>query len=77
MQNFFACWIEENRHICQHHHSQLTTASAGVPCLGHGARFTVDMVAGSRLRTPPANDLQFDGETVPASQQVNLASRSY
>jgi outer membrane receptor protein involved in Fe transport len=29
------------------------------------------MIAGS-LRTEPANDLQYNGETVPSYQQVNL-----
>ena len=53
-------------------HSQLKTASAGVAYLWHGTRFTADMVAGSGLRSQPANDLEFNGETVPSYQQVNL-----
>jgi outer membrane receptor protein involved in Fe transport len=53
-------------------HSQLKTASAGVAYLWRGTRFTIDMIAGSGLRTQPANDLQFNGETVPSYQQVNL-----
>jgi outer membrane receptor protein involved in Fe transport len=53
-------------------HSQLKTASAGAAYLWHGTRFTVDMVAGSGLRTVPANDVQYNGETVPSYQQVNL-----
>jgi len=53
-------------------HSQLKTASAGAAYLWHGTRFTIDMVAGSGLRSQPANDLQFNGETVPSYQQVNL-----
>jgi outer membrane receptor protein involved in Fe transport len=53
-------------------HSQLKTASAGVAYLWRATRFTADMVAGSGLRTQPANDLQFNGETVPSYQQVNL-----
>jgi len=53
-------------------HSQLKTASAGVAYLWNGTRFTADMVAGSGLRTQPANDIQFNGETVPSYQQVNL-----
>jgi outer membrane receptor protein involved in Fe transport len=40
--------------------------------LWHGTRFTVDMLAGSGLRTVPANNLQYNGETVPSHQQVNL-----
>ncbi len=35
-------------------------------------RFSVDLIAGSGLRTQPANDLEFNGETVPSYQQVNL-----
>jgi outer membrane receptor protein involved in Fe transport len=53
-------------------HSQLKTESAGVAYLLDGTRFSADLVAGSGLRTQPANDLQFNGETVPSYQQVNL-----
>jgi outer membrane receptor protein involved in Fe transport len=53
-------------------HSQLKTASAGVAYLWRDTRFTADMIAGSGLRTQPANDLEFNGETVPSYQQVNL-----
>jgi outer membrane receptor protein involved in Fe transport len=53
-------------------HSQLKTYSAGAAYLWQGTKFTVDMVAGSGLRTQPANDLQYNGETVPSYQQVNL-----
>jgi outer membrane receptor protein involved in Fe transport len=53
-------------------HSQLKTASAGAAYLWHGTRFTVDMLAGSGLRTVPPNDTQFNGETLPSYPQVNL-----
>jgi hypothetical protein len=53
-------------------HSQLKTESAGVAYLWHGTRFSADLVAGSGLRTVPPNDLQYNGETVPSYQQVNL-----
>ncbi len=53
-------------------HSQLKTESAGVAYLWHGTRFSADLVAGSGLRTQPDNDLQYNGETVPSYQQVNL-----
>ena len=53
-------------------HSQLKTASAGATYLWHGTKFSVDMVAGSGLRSQPDNDLQYNGETVPSYQQVNL-----
>jgi outer membrane receptor protein involved in Fe transport len=52
-------------------HSQLYTASGGVAYLWHGTRFTVDIVAGSGLRTLPANDIVYNGETVPSYEQVN------
>ena len=38
-------------------HSQLYTASGGVAYTWHGTRFAVDMIAGSGLRSQPANDL--------------------
>jgi outer membrane receptor protein involved in Fe transport len=53
-------------------HSQLKSASAGAAYLWRGTRFTIDMVAGSGLRTVPPSDVQFNGETVPSYQQVNL-----
>ncbi len=53
-------------------HSQLKTESAGAAYLWRDTRFSVDLVAGSGLRTQPANDLEFNGETVPSYQQVNL-----
>jgi hypothetical protein len=53
-------------------HSQLKTASAGIAYLWRGTRFTADLAAGSGLRTVPDNDLQFNGETLPSRQQLNL-----
>jgi outer membrane receptor protein involved in Fe transport len=53
-------------------HSQLKTESAGMAYLWRGTRYSADLVAGSGLRTVPANDLQYNGETVPSYQQVNL-----
>ncbi len=53
-------------------HSQLKTASAGVAYLWRGTRLTADVVAGSGLRSQPDNDLEYNGETVPSYQQVNL-----
>lgn len=53
-------------------HSQLYTASGGVAYLWRGTRFAVDIVAGSGLRTQPANDPTYNGETVPSYEQVNL-----
>ena len=53
-------------------HSQLLTASGGVAYTWLGTRFAVDMIAGSGLRSQPDNDVQFNGETVPSYEQVNL-----
>ncbi|HTV89939.1 MAG TPA: TonB-dependent receptor, partial [Stellaceae bacterium] len=53
-------------------HSQLYTASAGVAYTWWGTRFAVDVVAGSGLRSQPADDLVYNGETVPSYEQVNL-----
>ncbi len=53
-------------------HSQLKTESAGAAYLWHGTRYSIDLVAGSGLRSQPANDLVYNGETVPSYQQVNL-----
>jgi outer membrane receptor protein involved in Fe transport len=54
-------------------HSQLYTASGGVAYTWEGTRYAVDMTAGSGLRSQPANDTQFNGETVPSYEQVNLS----
>jgi outer membrane receptor protein involved in Fe transport len=53
-------------------HSQLYTASGGIAYTWRGTRFAADMIAGSGLRSQPANDAQFNGETVPSYEQVNL-----
>jgi hypothetical protein len=53
-------------------HSQLYTASGGVAYTWYGTRFALDMIAGSGLRSQPDNDIQFNGETVPSYEQVNL-----
>jgi outer membrane receptor protein involved in Fe transport len=54
-------------------HSQLYTASGGVAYTWCGTRFAVDIVAGSGLRSQPAGNLEFNGETVPSYEQVNLS----
>ena len=54
-------------------HSQLYTASGGVAYTWYGTRFAVDIVAGSGLRSQPANNLEYNGETVPSYEQVNLS----
>jgi len=54
-------------------HSQLYTASGGVAYTWFGTRYAVDIVAGSGLRSQPANNLEYNGETVPSYEQVNLS----
>jgi outer membrane receptor protein involved in Fe transport len=54
-------------------HSQLYTASGGVAYTWYGTRYAVDIVAGSGLRSNPANDIVYNGETVPSYEQVNLS----
>ena len=53
-------------------HSQLYTASGGVAYTWQGTRFSIDIIAGSGLRSQPADDLVYNGETVPSYEQVNL-----
>ena len=52
-------------------HSQLMTASGGVSYLWQGTRYSVDMIAGSGLRTTRSNG-PINGGTVPSYEQVNL-----
>jgi outer membrane receptor protein involved in Fe transport len=54
-------------------HSQLYTASGGVAYTWYGTRFAVDMVAGSGLRAQEANNIVYNGSTVPSYEQVNLS----
>jgi outer membrane receptor protein involved in Fe transport len=53
-------------------HSQFMTASAGVAYLWNGTRFSIDILAGTGLRTQPPNILIYNGATVPSYEQVNL-----
>lgn len=53
-------------------HSQLMTASAGLSYLWDGTRYSVDMLAGTGLRSEePSNPIP-NGSTVPSYEQVNL-----
>ena len=52
-------------------HSELMTASGGVSYLWLGTRYSVDMIAGSGLRTT-RSDGPINGGTVPSYEQVNL-----
>ena len=52
-------------------HSELMTASAGMSYLWLGTRYSVDIIAGSGLRTT-RSDGPINGGTVPSYEQVNL-----
>ena len=52
-------------------HSQLMTASAGMSYLWLGTRYSVDILAGTGLRTT-RSDGPINGGTVPSYEQVNL-----
>jgi len=52
-------------------HSQIMTASGGVSYLWQGTRFSLDMIAGSGVRTT-RSDGTFNGGSVPSYEQVNL-----
>lgn len=52
-------------------HSQWMTASGGVSYLWQGTRFSLDMIAGSGVRTT-RSDGPLNGGTVPSYEQVNL-----
>jgi outer membrane receptor protein involved in Fe transport len=52
-------------------HSQLMTASAGVSYLWEDTRFSLDVIAGSGVRTT-RSDGPINGGTVPSYEQVNL-----
>jgi hypothetical protein len=52
-------------------HSQFMTASAGVAYLWQGTRFSIDILAGTGVRTTPPGTT-FNHGTVPSYEQVNL-----
>jgi hypothetical protein len=52
-------------------HSQFMTASAGIAYLWQGTRFSIDIIAGTGLRTTPPGETINNG-TVPSYEQVNL-----
>jgi outer membrane receptor protein involved in Fe transport len=52
-------------------HSQRVTASAGMSYLRDATRYSVDIIAGTGVRTTTANGTP-NGETVPSYEQVNL-----
>jgi outer membrane receptor protein involved in Fe transport len=58
-------------HAINTDHTQIMTASGGVSYLWRDTRFSVDMIAGSGVRTTRAND-HINGGTVPSYEQVNL-----
>ena len=58
-------------HLVNTDHSQLMTASAGMSYLWQATRYSVDVIAGSGLRTQNYGDC-FNEGTVPSYEQVNL-----
>jgi hypothetical protein len=52
-------------------HSQFMTASAGVAYLWQGTRYSIDILAGTGVRTTPPGTT-FNHGTVPSYEQVNL-----
>ncbi len=63
-----------NSHLVNTDHSQLMTASAGVSYLWMATRFSVDVLAGTGVRTTAANAAPgvFNEGTVPSYEQVNF-----
>ena len=55
-------------------HSQLMTASAGMSYLWEGTTYSVDIVAGTGVRTQEANNTIPNGATVPSYEQVNFGA---
>jgi outer membrane cobalamin receptor len=58
-------------HLVNTDHSQLATASGGVSYSADGTRASLDILAGSGLRTQPPGET-FNEGTVPSYEQVNL-----
>jgi outer membrane receptor protein involved in Fe transport len=61
-------------HLVNTDHSQLVTASAGMAYLWLGTRYSVDLIAGTGVRTsaPNVTDGTFNNGTVPSYEQVNF-----
>jgi outer membrane receptor protein involved in Fe transport len=59
-------------HAINTDHSQLMTASAGMSYLLDGTTYSVDIVAGTGVRTQEANNTIPNGSTVPSYEQVNF-----
>ncbi len=61
-------------HLVNTDHSQLMTASAGMSYLYQGTRYSVDIIAGTGVRTsaPNVTDGTFNNGTVPSYEQVNF-----
>ena len=63
-------------HLVNTDHSQLMTASAGMSYLWDGTTYSVDIVAGTGVRTtePNVTDGTFNNGTVPSYEQVNFGA---
>jgi outer membrane receptor protein involved in Fe transport len=53
-------------------HSQVMTASAGMSYLWDGTTYSVDLIAGTGVRTQEANNTIPNGSSVPSYEQVNF-----
>jgi len=59
-------------HLINTDHSQTMTASAGVSYVLDGTTYSVDLIAGSGVRTQEVNNTIPNGSTVPSYEQVNF-----
>jgi outer membrane receptor protein involved in Fe transport len=63
-----------SNHLINTDHSQLMTASAGMSYLWQGTTYSVDLIAGTGVRTQEANNTIPNGSTVPSYEQVNFGA---
>jgi len=59
-------------HAINTDHSQLMTASAGMSYVRNGTTYSVDLIAGTGVRTQEANNTIPNGSSVPSYEQVNF-----
>ena len=59
-------------HLINTDHSQTMTASAGVSYVLDGTTYSVDLIAGTGVRTQEVNNTIPNGSTVPSYEQVNF-----
>jgi outer membrane receptor protein involved in Fe transport len=61
-----------NSHLINTDHSQTMTASAGMSYVLDGTTYSVDLIAGTGVRTQEVNNTIPNGSTVPSYEQVNF-----